>query len=202
MDEVNALAEAIVHRIAQQQQFLSNALHWPLPDLEEHQQRLPTPLHADLSLFVAIARGEVERSTADSQMIGDVIERLQHLLDLLFKPVSGYYGYSIPPNFWTTTPLGQVLARVQAWLRADDLISFSEAAELLFPEIASTNLQAARMRVKRLVERGLLQSYRDPREPNPTHQRRVSRLAADALKASGQSVQLQRVALPGGLPHE
>jgi hypothetical protein len=78
-----------------------------------------------------------------------------------------------------------VLARAQAWLRHDDLISLTEAAQLLFPGIADTNLQAARMRVKRLTERGELMVYLAPDEPNPTQQARVSRQAINALQAAG-----------------
>jgi DNA-binding NarL/FixJ family response regulator len=190
--DATSLAEPIVQRMTQQYMMLAHALQWSSPDAARTQGHPPTPLHADLALFVSIANDQLDRGAVDDQLLGDIIERFQHLLDLLFKPVSGYYGYSIPPNFWTTTPLGQVLARVQAWLRGDDLISYTDAAYLLFPDMAATNPQAARMRVKRLVERGVLQSYSDLYEPNPTQQSRISRQAAEALKAAGQHLQADR----------
>lgn len=192
MFDAASLAEPILQRATQHYTLLAHALHWSSPDAARSQGRPPTPLHADLALFVTIANGELDRASVDDQVLGDIIERFQNLLDLLFKPVSGYYGYSIPPNFWTTTPLGHVLARVQAWLRHDDLMSYTDAAHLLFPDMAGTNLQAARMRVKRLVERGLLQGYSDPHEPNPTQQSRISRQAAEALIAAGQHLQANR----------
>jgi hypothetical protein len=193
MFDVASLAEPIVQRVNQQYTVFARALQWSSPDSARTQERPPTPLHADLALFVTIANGELDRDAVDDQLLGDIIERFQRLLDLLFKPVSGYYGYSIPPNFWTTTSLGHVLARVQAWLRRDDLMSYTDAAHLLFPDMAGTNPQAARMRVKRLVERGVLQGYSDPHETNPTQQSRISRQAAEALKAAGQHLQSDRM---------
>jgi hypothetical protein len=74
-------------------------------------------------------------------------------------------------------------------LRRDDLISFSEAAQILFPVLARTNLQAARMRLKRLAERGDIMIYLAPDEPNPTQQVRVSRQAVEALRAAEQDEQ-------------
>jgi hypothetical protein len=126
---------------------------------------------------------------ADEQVIGATIERLQNLLDLLFLPANGQYSYRIPATFWTDPGIGQVLARVQAWLRHDDLISFTEAALLLFPELAHTHIQAARMRVKRLTERGELMVYSAPDEPNPTQHARVSRQAIEAIRAAEQGKQ-------------
>jgi hypothetical protein len=147
--------------------------------------RSSTPLHADIARFVQIANGDLDRTTADDQTIGELIERFQNLLDVLFLPANGQYTYRIPTTFWSEAGIGQVLARVQAWLRHDDLISLSEAAQLLFPELACSNLQAARMRVKRLTERGDLMIYLAPDEPNPTQQGRVSRQAIEALQAAG-----------------
>lgn len=201
MFEVDSIAERVIQRINDQSAILHEALHWSpssptltgLPSaIEQSAEQAPTPLHANLALFVAIANGELDRDTIDAQQLAEIIERLQWLLDLLFKPVSGYYGYHIPPSFWTEIPIGQILARVQAWLRRDDLISYTDAAQLLYPDVAEQNLQAARMRVKRLVERGLLQSYSDPQAANPTQQVRISRQAAEALLATGQHLTNQR----------
>ena len=143
----------------------------------------PTPIHADIAHFVQIANGDLDRAMADDQTIAELIERFQNLLDLLFLPATGQYANRIPATFWNEPGIGQVLARVQAWLRHDDLISFTEAAQLLFPDIARTKLQAARMRVKRLTERGDLMTYVAPDEPNPTQQARVSRQAIEALRS-------------------
>ena len=190
MFHTSAITENVMQRVVKHQQFLHHYLPYSsensLPPLQT------TPLYHDLNLFVQIANGELDRATVGEQQLGDIIERFQHLLDLLFLPTSGYYAYSVPPKFWTDTIIGQMLAYVQAWLRHDDLISYTEAAYLLFPELALTNLQAARMRVKRLVERKLIQGYSDPNATNPTQQVRVSRQAAEALKASNQHLQPSR----------
>jgi hypothetical protein len=184
MFDTMSIADNVVSRITQHYHDIGQSLAWP-DNPPRSTMRAPTPIHADIARFVQIANGDVDRTTADDQMIGELIERFQNLLDLLFLPANGQYTYRIPPTFWSEAGIGQVLARVQAWLRHDDLISFTEAAQLLFPEIAGSNLQAARMRVKRLAERGDLMVYFAPDEPNPTQQGRVSRQAIEALQAAG-----------------
>jgi len=66
-----------------------------------------------------------------------------------------------------------------------NLISYTEAAQILFKDLAGQNIQAARMRLKRLVERGELMSYLALDEVNPTQQVRVSRQTVEALLAAG-----------------
>ncbi len=64
---------------------------------------------------------------------------------------------------------------MKKWRRAfsaDYFLTYTEAAEILFPD---ANLQSARMRIRRMVERGELTAYIDPRENNPQHAARVSR---------------------------
>jgi len=185
MFDVTAITDDVVSRIAQSYQHIGQNLAWPDTDQSPPPARPPTPLHADIARFVQIANGDLDRAAAYDQTIGELIERFQNLLDLLFLPANGQYIYRIPAAFWSQPGIGQVLARVQAWLRHDDLISFTEAAQLLFPDIARTNVQAARMRVKRLTERGDLMVYLAPDEPNPTQQARVSRQAVEALRAAG-----------------
>jgi hypothetical protein len=185
MFDATTITNDVVNRMSQHYQRIGQSLAWPDTDSCSSAVQPPTPLHADIARFVQIANDEQDRTTADDQTIGELIERFQNLLDLLFLPATGQYAYRIPASFWSESGIGQVLARVQAWLRHDDLISLSEAAQLLFPEIARSNLQAARMRVKRLTERGDLMTYLAPDEPNPTQQARVSRQAIEALYAAG-----------------
>jgi hypothetical protein len=180
------IADDVVSRITQHYQRIGRNLAWAAIDSDRSPTQPPTPLHADIMHFVQIANGEVDRIHADTQRIGELIERFQNLLDLLFLPANGQYAYRVPATFWSEPGIGQVLAHVQAWLRHDDLISLTEAAQILFPDLAHTNLQAARMRVKRLTERGELMVYLAPEEPNPTQQLRVSRQALEALQAAGQ----------------
>jgi hypothetical protein len=190
MFEITTIAEHIMQRVVQHQRLLTQYVPWS-PDMP-HPPLLNAPLYRDLDLFVRIANGALDRAAVDEQQLGDIIERFQRLLDLLFLPASGYYGYSVPAKFWTDTTIGQMLAYVQAWLRHDDLIGYTDAAQLLFPDLAQTNLQAARMRVKRLVDRKLLHSYSDPSAKNPTQHVRVSHQAVEALKAAGQHLQPPR----------
>lgn len=75
---------------------------------------------------------------------------------------------AIPASFWTQSAMGQVMGRIQAWLKRDDLITSTAVARILFRELAKENIQAARMRVKRLVEGGKLMSYVALYEANPT----------------------------------
>jgi len=185
MFDVTVIADDVVSRATQHYHHIGQSLVWPDTDQPLSPMRPPTPLHADIARFVEIANGAMDRATADDQTIGELIERFQNLLDVLFLPANGQYTYRIPASFWSQPGIGQVLARVQAWLRHDDLISFTEAAQLLFPDIARANMQAARMRVKRLTERGELMVYVAPDEPNPTQQTRVSRQAVEALQAAG-----------------
>ena len=185
MFDPTTIADAVGSRVSEHYQRIGRSLAWPQTDSASSAVRPPTPLHADIARFVRIANAEQDRALADDQTMGELIERFQNVLDLLFLPATGRYAYRIPAPFWREPGLGHVLARVQAWLRQDDLIALTEAALLLFPEVAHTNLQAARMRVKRLTERGELMVYLAPDEPNPTHQVRVSRQAIEALHAAG-----------------
>jgi hypothetical protein len=145
-----------------------------------------SPLRDEVIALVRIANGEVDRALADEQMIGAIVESVQRMIELLFVRADESYAYTVPDTFWLQPGIGQVLAHVQAWLRRDDLIGYTEAAHLLFDELAEENIQAARMRVRRLVERGALMSYVDPDEANPTRRMRVSRQAVDALCGSGR----------------
>jgi hypothetical protein len=185
MFDTTTITDDVVQRVTQHYHQIERCLTWPAAE-SGAAPNFATPLHADIARFVHIANGQIDRALVDDQTIGETIERFQRLLDLLFAPASGLYAYTVPPSFWTQTAIGQVLAHVQAWLRHDDLIGYTEAAQLLFPEPARANIQAARMRVKRMVERGELMSYIDPSEPNPTQQARLSRQAIEALRAAGR----------------
>jgi hypothetical protein len=185
MFDASVITGDVVQRITQHYQQIERSLTWPAAEAGAAPE-FATPLHADIARFVQIANGQIDRVAIDDQSLGEIIERFQRLLDLLFAPASGFYSYTIPPSFWTQTAIGQALAHVQAWLRRDDLIGYTEAAQLLFPELALANIQAARMRAKRMVERGELMVYIDPSEPNPTQQARLSRQAIEALRAAGR----------------
>ena len=185
MFDVTTITDDVVQHVTQHYRQIGRSLSWP-PAEAGATRAFATPLHADIARFVQIANGELDRTTVDDQTLGEIIEHFQRLLDLLFAPASGFYAYAVPASFWTQTAIGQALAHVQAWLRRDDLIGYTEAAQLLFPDLAQANIQASRMRVKRMVERGELMMYIDLSEPNPTQQARLSRQAIEALRAAGR----------------
>jgi hypothetical protein len=185
MFDATLITNDVVLHVTQHYRQIEQSLAWPAPEADAAHD-FPTPLHADIARFVRIANGELDRAAVDDHALGEIIERFQRLLDLLFAPASGFYAYTIPAAFWTQTAIGQVLAHVQAWLRRDDLIGYTEAAQLLFPDLAPANIQAARMRVKRMVERGELMIYIDPGESNPTQRARLSRQAIEAIRAAGR----------------
>jgi hypothetical protein len=144
-----------------------------------------SPLHADLALLVRIANSELDRQRADPELVGEVVACVQRVIDILFTPPFGKTVATLPEAIWLQPGIGQLLAHVHAWLRQDDLIGLTDAAHLLFADLAARNLQAARMRVKRLIARGALMAYLDPSEANPTRQTRVSRQVVEALREHG-----------------
>lgn len=169
------LSRHLYRRYSQMHEALYSSDVLPKPAYDEGR------LHQDLSVLIVIANGTMKRSEASQDQIADILEMTERLVDLLFGRVYDQTPGAVPPYFWNETSVGQMLAHVQAWLRQDDLISLSDAAQLLYPELAETNLQAARMRVKRLTEQGRLMQYRDLRVHNRMQQLRVSRQAVEAL---------------------
>jgi hypothetical protein len=178
LDDVDSRLRAHTARLHQQ---LALAMLPPTP----RTAGMPSPLRDDLTLLVGIANGALDRHSADAACVGEVVDCVGRVIDLLFTPPFGHQVATLPDLIWTQPGIGQVLAHVHAWLRQDDLIGLTEAAQILFPDLAANNLQAARMRVKRLVARGVLMAYVDPSETNPTRQTRVSRQVVAALRAHG-----------------
>ena len=182
MFDVDAITEDVLGRVRRHTQLLQAALY-PLPAVPALPNASQSPLRTDIARLVAIANGAIDRAQADADTVADVLELVQRVLDILFAQPYQSTLPRIPASFWADPPIGQALAHVQAWLRHDDLISYTEAAQALFPTLAQHNLQAARMRLKRLTEAGTLMQYRDPSATNPTQQVRVSRQAVEALRA-------------------
>jgi hypothetical protein len=185
MFDADVIVEDVLQRVRRHVQLIHSALYSSsqlpvFPDLLQ-----ASPLQEDIRHLVSIANGELDRALVDADTVADVLEQVQRVLDTLFARAYGLSIPSIPASFWTAPGIGQVIAHVQAWLRHDDLISYTQAAHVLFPSLAQENVQAARMRVKRLTEQGKLMQYVDPSAANPTQQVRVSRQAVEALQAVG-----------------
>ena len=131
-----------------------------------------------IRLLVRVANGEIPGDLADDIMMGDVEDSIQAVFRLLFVSPGNPQHVEVPAQFWSSE-LGQVIQHCQLWLRGDDLISYTEAADILWPD---DDVQVARMRLKRMVKRGELTSYRDPTENNPQRSARVSRLEVESLR--------------------
>lgn len=132
----------------------------------------------NIRLLVRIANGEIPGDLADDILVDEVEEALQAMLKVLFASPANPQHYEIPSPFWNTE-FGQVIQHCQLWLRGDDLISYTEAAGILW---TADDVQTARMRIKRMVERGELTAYIDPTERNPQRAARVSRLEVEAYQ--------------------
>lgn len=125
----------------------------------------------DIHLLVKIANSDIPGDLADDIILGDVEDSINTVLNLLFASPGNLHHYAVPDQFWHTE-LGKVIRHCQLWLRGDDLINYTEAAAILYPD---DEVQVARMRIKRMVERGELSAYLDPTENNPQRAARVSR---------------------------
>jgi hypothetical protein len=141
------------------------------------------PLTSSIKLLVRIANGEYRRSEADTEFIDEAYAALQDVVETFCVPPFSPSRYAIPDSFYEI-PVGQVVQRVDFWLRSDDLITQTQAAELLTGQPAT---QASLQRVKRLIEKGArgeeggLRSWEDPGESHPLRKTRVSRSEVQAL---------------------
>lgn len=181
MFDPTTMTHTLLAQVARHYHHLGYLLYGVAPDQPTDPSALAGPLQQDMLLLTRVANGELDRSTVSDEQIAAILEALHRVVDVLTVPAGGAPLTTVSSTFWAQPGIGQVLTHVHAWLRQDDLIGYSAAARLLFPHLAEENIQAARMRIKRLVERGTVLSYLDPTEPNPTHQVRVSRQAIEAL---------------------
>lgn len=161
------IAETIT-AVQQQQERLAQALYFSgVEPVLPTQPLVQSPLRDQLELLVAVANGDHGHEP------GIVAETAQAVCEVLFTSAM---TYEIPSAFWRTE-LGQVIAHCQLWLRGDDLISITEAAQILRGDTKKADLMA----VRRLIAHGALTEYFDPTEKNPVRQPRVSRTEVEAL---------------------
>ena len=137
-----------------------------------------TAFRDEIRLLVRIANGEIPGDLADDIVMGEVEDAIESLFKTLFASPGNPRHYAIPHQFWSTE-LGLVIRHCQLWLRGDDLITYTEAVAILWPD---DDIQVARMRMKRMVERGELTAYVDPTEANPQRAARVSREEVEAFR--------------------
>lgn len=182
--DLDTIAREVVGQVAHHVFWLNQRLYWgginpPPPSQADPYQS--SPLLEELRLLVRVANGEIDRARASEELRGEVYETLQSTVELLFAPI-GASAYEIPPDFWAWPGIGQVCGQVVVWLHGDDLISYTEAARLLYDDAASVSDNALQMRISRLIDDGRLGAYSDPDEPNPRHAQRVLRSEVERLR--------------------
>jgi hypothetical protein len=154
-----------------------------------------SPLREEINLLCRVANGEIARDSASPEQVAEVIGTIQEIAETLCVPPWGPGGYDIAREFWAT-PAGEVMLHAQRWARGEELITYSEAARILDPlswseaitgEARTRAQEAARARVRRLVEAGELMGYLDPQSegtgPGRRSDRRVSRRDVEAIVA-------------------
>jgi len=122
-----------------------------------------------LAEIARLAAGELSIEAAINLGVG---ESIQDLCERLFAAPGAGTAYRIPAEFWTS-PIGAIVAKAHFALRGDEMITITEAAELLGISLSA---------VSNRIDRGTLQSFRDPDEPNPQRARRVLRSHVERLK--------------------
>jgi len=127
---------------------------------------------ADQLAEIARCAGGGVQHSQDGFTEGVIQEGIQDLMERLFCPPGLYTTYDIPSRFWEH-PLGQMVARALLWIRGDELITMTEAAE-----IRGVTVQA----ISQAVRVGRLTRYVDPDATNPQRSRTlVSRHEVEAL---------------------
>jgi hypothetical protein len=139
----------------------------------------PDVLHSNL---LAQQLGDIARMAADqwpdSQQARDVVmESIQDLCERLFAAPGMPTTYRIPAEFWGT-PLGEMMARALARVRGDDLITITEAAEILGVGTAA---------ISHRIASGDLTAIPDFNEANPRKRNRVLRSEIEALRDAPHS---------------
>ncbi len=125
---------------------------------------------ADTLLQIAkAAAGETEHLDT-----GEVYECVQSLCEHLFAAPGIGAAYRIPQEFWDA-PIGQMVNLAFIWARGDELVTLSEAAEISGKSLST---------LSQMISRGKLQSYPDPREPNPQKRNRLLRSDVESLASA------------------
>lgn len=146
----------------------------------------PDKLYSHLALLVDVANGTVDRQTADAAFVEHVMEALRHVCLTLFSaPKTDHV--SIPFTFWTEPGLGRVCSEVIQWAHGDDVITFTEAAQLLYADADQQSQAALVARIRRLVAAGTLESYPAIRTERGGQPHGVLRSAVLAYKAASSA---------------
>lgn len=133
-------------------------------------QLLTRPLADTLAEIARAAAGEIQHSE-DGFAEGVVYQGIQGLMEALFCP-PGLTAYDPPPAHWWETDLGHMVARALLWIKADELISLKEAAEIRGVSVPA---------ISRAVQNGRLTRYVDPDAPKRQGRTLVSRAQVEGM---------------------
>lgn len=117
-----------------------------------------------------IARAAAGELAHDEWNAGIVEETVQTLMETVFSNATAY-NYTIPTEFWNSD-VGQMVARAMLWVRGDELITITEAAE-----IRGVTPQA----ISQAVDAGRLTAHIDPGAPQRQGRRLVVRSEVEAM---------------------
>lgn len=188
MFDAQQIIEWTIGQLAWHLQAIHIRLFWtsvPIADppyaIQIHQANQSSPLAEEIRLLCRAANGEIDRAGASDLTVGEIAETIQSVVEVTAGPAV-LNQYTITESYWAT-PIGELVMHVQAWLRQEDLIGYTDAGNLLVaaglaPE--QINQKALVARVRRMVEAGDLAGYRDPQAANPTQTGRVSRAEIEA----------------------
>lgn len=145
--------------------------------LPQQETSRDTTLLRKVALLVEVANGQHsgngnEASEGFWETVSLAVDDVLHTLH-----VNAWNTDCVDESFWQSE-IGQVITRCQFWLAGDDLITHTEAAQML----RGSTSQADIMYVQRLIKRGKLTRYTDPNEPNPQRAGRVSRQEVEELR--------------------
>jgi hypothetical protein len=153
----------------------SSAVKLPPADLDELFQ---SRLAEDLILIARAAAGELGRDKI--AQLADCIWSLFRRLFFLNRLNEEQVLRSIPEPFWASN-LGKMVARALLWLRADDLITIREAAQLGNLKIPT---------IRQCLDMGKLTPYYNPDAASLYHQSTfVSRIEVQQLMVNQQEKQ-------------
>lgn len=165
-----------------------------MPSLSEAEiKRLMTAHHAELTrwlaldigkhvdLLNAVAAGQHDNED-DRDRLYDAVTNAHDLVMAMLHTNAINDDSNISDRFWNTDA-GRVILNVRLWLDDDEMITLTEAAEILRGGSETRDL----VWINDQIRRGKLDRYTDLSEPNPQRAGRVSRAQVEALKDSNQT---------------
>lgn len=133
---------------------------------------LKTPLETPLGhQVVEIAQAAAGELPADKKTHSVIAEGIQDLVEQLFAPPGLTYAYQAPHEFWNEGPFGRMVRDAHLWVRGDELLTLTAAAEITGVSLRHLGAE---------VQKGTFTLYLNEDEPNPRKNRRVSRVEVEA----------------------